>query len=162
MTKSNSTYQKDLISQGITPERKQQIAIENATRTTIRLQLTKRELWLCISLTETLGGKTAGLSYRMIIQHLLKSLLASRLKDGTITDLSNIEAIKLLERFQENNLSDPGNINFESLDELALVEKESQETQKKQIVKALKKATKSEQTQGLDNLFPLGDYLESE
>ncbi len=154
-TKDITTYHRDQESQGLIVTSNQEHKADASQRTTIRIQISKREMWLAITLTETLGGQTTGKSYRAIIQRLFKSLIASRLKDGTIDDVSDIEALEKLNAFQSDHLDDPGDINFESFEELATVEQETQKAQKEKIHDALTKVVSTDSTQDLDDLFPL-------
>lgn len=127
--------------------------VHNAAKTTIRLQLTKREVWLGISLLKALGRDPTEMSFVRVFQLLVESLLTSKVNQGLIEDISNAEAIQRLNEFQQIHIQDIGDVSLEGLNELKQIEKETSTEIRQTIGEALDKVQNQKDLQGIEDLL---------
>ena len=125
-------------------------------RTSVRLQLTYKQLWQAIELVMALGGKVEGKTYVYICQLLFDSLLISKETEGAIDNVTEEEAKVKLDEFRRIHDIDVGNIDLIGLNTLAEIEVTSEDETERQsrVSEAIMNAERKIEDEDLSTLFP--------
>ena len=130
-----------------------------ANKTSVKLQLSFREIWLMLQTYDKSGGDSTNKTYVSIIQELLKALLKDQIEKGIIEDVTEVESYHLItERNKEARL-DLGDPDLERLNELQSVETDVRKNTANKVQQMLEETEANESIEGLDLFGLRGDPL---
>jgi hypothetical protein len=158
--KNDLAYKGEKASSGELVVSQEQRAVARSTRTTVRVQPTRAQVWQAIQLVRFLGGKPEGRTVQWAFQVLFDSLIAQHIKNGDIKPISNEEADLALREFKAENL--PKGTAIETLEQIREIEEQTSTAGRahQEFGEDLEKAAQEQDLEGIGDLFDFSEFSE--